>query len=277
MVSGRPRGRRTNKDWRWSLRRRRHRFSSAFTYQGQLKHDGHPVDTACDFQFSLWDRASAGAQLGVTEAWPNHQVTNGLFQVFLNASGPFGNDAFRGELRYLQVGSLPGGKRNLRHPRPPASRRGAVHAAFAPGAIVENKAAAGGWTPALWLESTNGHTLAGLATNAGFAAIGDHRGGGMGVFGITTATAASGKAGVGAHNAGTGPGLVATSAGGVAAPFEKDSSITVPQVVLHENANDYARLSFDMTGSTKFWTSRLCSHHGCEYSLISIIVSTAMC
>ena len=127
--------------------------------------------------------------------------------------------------------------------------------AFKPGAIVKNEAAASDWTPGLWLESTNGHALAGLAYNAGFAAVqGDHRGGGTGVYGIATSTAISGTAGVSAYNAGTGPGLKASSAGGVAARFEKDSSTTVPQVLLHENANDYARLSFDNAGSSKFWT-----------------------
>ena len=139
-----------------------------------------------------------GTELGATEAWPNHQVTNGLFQVLLNASSQFGGDAFRGQQRYLQVAvRCPTGSgtyttldRQLLAAVPYAL-------AFRPGAIVENKASAGEWTPGLWLESTNGHALAGLAYNANFAAVqGDHRGGGTGVNGVTTSTAIGGTAGV---------------------------------------------------------------------------------
>ena len=37
-------------------------ISSTFTYQGQLKLGGSVVSGPCDFQFGLWDAASAGAR-----------------------------------------------------------------------------------------------------------------------------------------------------------------------------------------------------------------------
>jgi len=35
-------------------------FGSAFTYQGQLVHNGAPVNDTCDFTVSLWDDAGSG-------------------------------------------------------------------------------------------------------------------------------------------------------------------------------------------------------------------------
>lgn len=73
-------------------------LTSAFTYQGNLKKSGQPVNTMCSFQFSLWDAASAGAQKGSTLPVNNVQVTAGLFTVQLD----FGNQ-FMGDGRWLQT------------------------------------------------------------------------------------------------------------------------------------------------------------------------------
>ncbi len=70
---------------------------TAFTYQGQLNSAGVPVNANCDFQFSLWDDADAGAQVGATLA-PTLNVANGLFTATLD----FG-DQFTGDARWLEI------------------------------------------------------------------------------------------------------------------------------------------------------------------------------
>lgn len=73
---------------------------TAFTYQGQLKRDGSPVNDTCDFQFSLWNAAGDGVQVGSTQTRTDVQVTNGLFTIpDLN----FGAGAFQGDVRWPQI------------------------------------------------------------------------------------------------------------------------------------------------------------------------------
>jgi hypothetical protein len=81
---------------------------TAFTYQGQLKKDGSPVNGTCDFQFSLWDAAGSGSPpiggnpIGITQT-ATISVTNGLFTAQID----FGADAFQGDARWLAPTSLP--------------------------------------------------------------------------------------------------------------------------------------------------------------------------
>lgn len=77
-------------------------ISSTFTYQGQLKTGSGPLTAVCNFQFSLWDAASAGNQIGVTQTSNGIAVTGGLFTVLLNSGGQFGA-AFTGDARWLQI------------------------------------------------------------------------------------------------------------------------------------------------------------------------------
>lgn len=72
---------------------------TAFTYQGRLDKSGSPVTDTCNFQFSLYDAASGGAQVGATVTKNNVGVDNGLFAVDLD----FGSSAFDGNARYLQI------------------------------------------------------------------------------------------------------------------------------------------------------------------------------
>ncbi|MGQ9841813.1 MAG: hypothetical protein ACUVR4_15140, partial [Anaerolineae bacterium] len=75
-------------------------LGTAFTYQGQLKSGGSPVNGNCDFQFSLWDAAIGGAQVGSTQAKTNVAVSDGYFTIpDLN----FGSTAFQGDARWLQI------------------------------------------------------------------------------------------------------------------------------------------------------------------------------
>ncbi|MEI2672173.1 MAG: tail fiber domain-containing protein [Marmoricola sp.] len=74
-------------------------ISSTFTYQGQLKSSGSAVSGVCDFQFGLWDTASGGLQVGVTQTLGIVNVANGLFTVPLN----FGSNVFKSDARWLAI------------------------------------------------------------------------------------------------------------------------------------------------------------------------------
>jgi hypothetical protein len=76
-------------------------MGTAFTYQGELKQNGTGVSASCDFQFSLFDAASAGTQVGATQTRSNVAVSNGLFTI---SNLDFGAGAFNGEARWLQIG-----------------------------------------------------------------------------------------------------------------------------------------------------------------------------
>jgi len=72
---------------------------TSFTYQGQLKQDGVPLDAKADLVFSLWDAASIGNPIGVALHVDAVPVVNGLFTVELD----FGAGAFNGDERFLEV------------------------------------------------------------------------------------------------------------------------------------------------------------------------------
>jgi len=78
-------------------------LTTAFTYQGQLKQGGAPFDGTADFQFSLWDAATGGAQIGTTVQVNAVNVASGLFAVNLD----FGAAAFSGDARWLQLAVRP--------------------------------------------------------------------------------------------------------------------------------------------------------------------------
>ena len=75
-------------------------MGTAFTYQGQLRKSGAPVTGSCNFQFSLFDAASGGAQIGATQTKSGVSVSNGLFTI---PDLDFGSDAFNGEARWLAI------------------------------------------------------------------------------------------------------------------------------------------------------------------------------
>ncbi len=73
---------------------------TAFTYQGQLKDAGVPVNTdSASFQFALYDAAIGGNQIGSTVSVGHVTVANGLFTVLLD----FGSAAFSSDARWLAV------------------------------------------------------------------------------------------------------------------------------------------------------------------------------
>ncbi len=71
---------------------------TAFTYQGRLTDGNAPANNTYDFQFRLFNDASAGSQVGGTVTAQDVQVTDGLFTVPLD----FGN-AFDGTALWLEV------------------------------------------------------------------------------------------------------------------------------------------------------------------------------
>ena len=75
-------------------------LGTIFTYQGQLKSGGNPVNGKCDFQFSLWDAVTDGTQIGTTQTKSNVSVSNGLFTI---PDLDFGGAAFQGDARWLAV------------------------------------------------------------------------------------------------------------------------------------------------------------------------------
>ena len=74
-------------------------LGSAFTYQGQLKKNGSPINDTCDFQFSLYDASSGGTQITSTQTVTGVSVSNGLFTTLID----FGNGAFNGDARWLEI------------------------------------------------------------------------------------------------------------------------------------------------------------------------------
>ncbi len=123
-------------------------LTTAFTYQGQLKQGGAPLEGTTDFQFTLWDAAGSGnpptggTQVGVVQAINALQVTAGLFTVTLNAGGEFQGNAFNGSARWLQIAvrsPAGGGVFTTLAPRQPLT--GAPHALALPGLYTQQNAA----------------------------------------------------------------------------------------------------------------------------------------
>jgi hypothetical protein len=79
-------------------------LGTGFTYQGQLKKNGVPVNGTCSLTFSLWDSQSNGTgQVGASQTLNGVTVVNGYFTVVLNGGNQFGASAFTGQARWLQT------------------------------------------------------------------------------------------------------------------------------------------------------------------------------
>lgn len=72
---------------------------TAFTYQGQLKQSGVPVDGTADFMFTLHALPSGGLPFGMPVTLTGVDVIDGLFTVQLD----FGALAFHGDARWLNI------------------------------------------------------------------------------------------------------------------------------------------------------------------------------
>jgi len=93
-------------------------LGSGFTYQGQLKLDGAPLNGTSDFSFYLLDAAEGGSVIGFYGGATDVDVVNGLFTVEVD----FGVDAFDGDARWLGIQvrypSESGGYTQLSPPQP---------------------------------------------------------------------------------------------------------------------------------------------------------------
>ena len=134
---------------------------SAFTYQGRLTSSGAPVNGNCDFQFSLFDAASAGAQIGSTQPATNVSVMNGLFTVTID----FGGGAFNGDARWLEIGvRCPAGSGSYTTLSPRQALRAAPYALALPGLWTRNAASPnliGGFSGNIVTSSVFGATIGG--------------------------------------------------------------------------------------------------------------------
>jgi len=73
-------------------------LGTAFTYQGRLENGGAPANGTYDLRFSLFDSASGGTQIGITQCSDNIIVSAGLFTVSVD----FGAQ-FAGQQRFLEI------------------------------------------------------------------------------------------------------------------------------------------------------------------------------
>jgi hypothetical protein len=74
-------------------------LATAFTYQGQLKQSGVPIDGYADFRFSVWNALSGGQQVGAEYPVNGVTVANGLFTIRVDP----GVNVFTGDARWIQV------------------------------------------------------------------------------------------------------------------------------------------------------------------------------
>lgn len=78
-------------------------IGTGFTYQGQIRIQGQPLTGTADVSFFLMDAATGGNQVGNPIDFTNLSLTDGLFTVILNDAGQFGQNAFTGNARWLEI------------------------------------------------------------------------------------------------------------------------------------------------------------------------------
>ncbi len=78
-------------------------LGAAFSYQGFLRLQGEPVEGTVDFEFRLWDAATQGQSFGKGVSLFDVPVSDGVFTVVLNQDGEFGQSAFDGGQRWLEI------------------------------------------------------------------------------------------------------------------------------------------------------------------------------
>ncbi|MBN1889245.1 MAG: hypothetical protein JW850_14725 [Thermoflexales bacterium] len=141
-------------------------LDTGFTYQGRLTDGGSPASGTYDFEFSLYDAASDGSQVGSTVTQDDVAVSNGTFIVQLD----FGSSAFDGSARWMVVSVRDGsstGAYTLLTPR--QALTAAPYALYAPSA---GSAASAPWSglsgvPADLSDGDDADTLGDLSCGSG--------------------------------------------------------------------------------------------------------------
>jgi hypothetical protein len=82
---------------------------TAFTYQGKLTSAGQAANGCYDMEFSLYNAAVGGTEVGNTVTNSSIAVTNGLFTVTLD----FGSAPFNGQALWLQIAVSPAGSNSF--------------------------------------------------------------------------------------------------------------------------------------------------------------------
>ncbi|MCR4406565.1 MAG: hypothetical protein NUW24_06550 [Anaerolineae bacterium] len=211
-------------------------LGTAFTYQGQLKQSGSPVNGNCDFQFSLYDAASNGSQIGSTQSKADVSVSNGLFTI---PDLDFGSSAFTGDARWLQVAvRCPTGSGMYTNLSPRQAITAAPYAlGLRPGASISGAEGSystlnvlNGWPGGVWPPEKR--AIAGW-TNDGTALWGAADSG-TGVYGVAAATSGEtyGVAGVSASLAGAGVYGLNTATSGYAYGVRGDTASTLGRGVV---------------------------------------------
>jgi hypothetical protein len=140
-------------------------IGTSFTYQGQLDNAGSPVTDACDFDFGLWDAQAEGAQIGSTQKASGVGVSNGRFTVQLD----FGDSAFTGEARWLQIAVQCSGDAGFTALSPRQPLTPAPYALALPGLYTQHNAASpnviGGYSGNSVTSGAVGATIGGGGAN----------------------------------------------------------------------------------------------------------------
>lgn len=158
-----------------------------FTYQGRLTNSagGSPVAGPCDMEFSLWTDLVAGSQVGATFYAPNQALSDGYFSVEMT----FGDAAFQGDARYLQIAvACPSGGGSPATLTPRVTLNGAPYAlGLRPGAVISQTSAG----PLLSVKNAGaGHGVQGSSyssdlLHAGVTGSNPGGGAGAGVYGYS--------------------------------------------------------------------------------------------
>jgi hypothetical protein len=247
---------------------------SSFTYQGQLKNSGAPVNVACDFTWNIFADASGGVSLAV-DTDTNILVSNGLFTAVINvpASVIDGNQRFV----EIQVRCPSGGgpytlltPRQELHAAPyalglrlPFSH--SINSSVAPVFAITNTGGIGS-SPAILGSSVGSDGVKGLSTGAASAdngVYGETNSSSIseaGVKGLSTSTAAGGY-----FTSATGYGVYgSTNAGADFGGYFTNPTVTTSGGALYANGD--AKQSIAGDGFVKAGALVYCSNSGAVIS-----------